>query len=448
MHILGRCRLRADRLPAAWVLVVAVVAIYAGAVRASFQFDDWNVIVSNPMVQSWPAFWSGMPGIRPLLKASYVASWTAGFGVAGFRVFNIALHAANALLVLTLARRLAPRLEMAQPSMAVLVAALVFALHPAQTEAVTYISGRSSALMATFCLLAVLAHLHAADSPSPHRWRVLSGLAFLGALAVKENAWALPGLLLLCDGVRPGFRWRSTFARLWPHGVVLVSAMVVVVWVPAYWRLLGASLATRSLGDNLLTQVDGVFRLITGPLLGIGLDIDPDLAVRSTWTIELAGKAAALGAVIVTAAVQWRRRPWLGFGLAWFFVALLPTNSVLPRLDVVNDRHLYLALVGPALIVGHLVAARTDGVRLGAVAAIVIILGVLTVHRNADYRTEIALWESTAVASPRKARVWNNLGYAYEQAGRRDEAIMAYDRALELDPDLWKARLNRRALLE
>lgn len=429
-------------------MVVAVVAVYAGAVRASFQFDDWNVIVANPMVQSWPAFWSGMPGIRPLLKASYTASWTAGFGVAGFRVFNIALHVANALLVLMLARRLAPRLVMAQPSIAVLVAALAFALHPAQTEAVTYISGRSSALMATFCLLAVLAHLRSDDDPSPRRWRMLSGLAFLGALAVKENAWALPGLLLLCDGIRPGFRWRSALARLWPHGLVLVSAMAVVLWIPAYWRLLGTSLATRSLGDNLLTQVDGVFHLITGPLCGIGLDIDPDLAVRTTWTMDLSGKAAALGAVIATAVVQWRRRPWLGFGLAWFFVALLPTNSVLPRLDVVNDRQLYLALVGPALIVGHLVATWTGAVRWSIVAAAVLLMGALTVARNADYRTEIALWESTALASPRKARVWNNLGYAYEQAGRRDEAILAYDRALELDPDFWKARLNRQALLQ
>lgn len=442
------CRLRADRLPAAWFVVVAVVAVYAGAVRASFQFDDWNVIVSNPMVHSWSAFWSGMPGIRPLLKATYTASWTAGFGVAGFRGFNIALHAGNALLVLTLVRRLAPKLAVAEPGIAALVAALVFALHPAQTESVTYISGRSSALMATFCLLALLAHMRADDGAAARRWRMLSGLAFLAALAVKENAWAVPGLLLLYEGLRPDFRWRSALARLWPHGLVLASALVMVLWVPAYWRLLGASLATRSLGDNLLTQVDGVFHLVTGPLCGIGLDIDPDLVVRTTWTMDLAGKAAALVAVIATAAIQWRRRPWLGFGLAWFFVALLPTNSVLPRLDVVNDRQLYLALVGPALIAGHLVAGRSARVRWMAVATIVLLAGTLTIARNRDYGTEVALWESTALASPRKARVWNNLGYAYEQAGRRDEAILAYDRALELDPEFWKARLNRQALLE
>jgi len=438
----------AQQLSAGWIVFVATVAVYAAAIGASFQFDDWNVIVANPMVQSWSAFWSGMPGIRPLLKVTYTASWTSGFGVAGFRAFNIALHAGNALLVLALVRRLAPSLQFAHPSVAALVAALIFALHPAQTEAVTYISGRSSALMATFCLAAVLAHLRAADDPSPQRWRMLSGLAFLAALAVKENAWALPGLLLLCEGIRTDFRWRSALARLWPHAVVLGLAMGLVLVVPSYWRLFGASLATRTLGENLLTQADGVFHLITGPLLGIDLCIDPDLSVRTAWTPDLAGKAAAIAGIVVTAMVQWRRRPWLGFGLAWFFVALLPTNSVLPRLDVVNDRHLYLALVGPAVIVAHLVACRARGIRWAALAAIVLLGGTLTVLRNEDYRTEVSLWEATAGTSPRKARVWNNLGYAYEQAGRRDEAILAYDRALELDPEFWKARLNRQALIE
>jgi len=144
--------------------------------------------------------------------------------------------------------------------------------------------------------------------------------------------------------------------------------------------------------------------------------------------------------------VQWRARPWLAFGIAWWFVALLPTNSVLPRLDVVNDRQLYLALVGPAIVVGNAVGTLSGRAGLTAIVVLAILLGGRTMMRNADYQTEVALWESTARGSPGKARVWNNLGHAYEQAGRRDDAVRAYDRAIELDPDFWKARLNRDAL--
>jgi tetratricopeptide (TPR) repeat protein len=444
---------RADGRGARALLVLAVVLAYANAVGASFQFDDFNVIVNNPMVHSWAAWWSGMPGIRPLLKVSYTANWTSGLGVAGFHVLNIALHATNALLVFALVRRLAPRLVVDAP--AAFFTALVFALHPAQTEAVTYVSGRSTALMAAFSLLAALAHLRANEAGARRRagdrvavlaWRAFSGLAFLCALAVKEHAWALPGLLLLCERLDASVRWRSSLARLWPHAVVLACAFAITLVVPSYWRLLGASLDTRSLGDNLLTQIDGVFHLFTGPLAGVGLNIDPDLPVRTAWTIDLVAKAALLVALPAIAVVQWRRRPWLGFGIAWCFVALLPTNSVLPRADVVNDRHLYLALVGPALVVAGFATRLPRTSWIAVAAAIALLLGAATALRNRDYATEVALWEATARTSPDKARVWNNLGWAWQQAGRIDDAKRAYDRAIELDPDFWKARLNRGAL--
>jgi hypothetical protein len=87
-----------------------------------------------------------MPGIRPLLKLSYAANWVLGPGPLGFHLFNLVCHAANALMVWLLLRRwlpaLAPRLEMS--AAAAFTAALLFALHPAQTEAVTYVAGRST----------------------------------------------------------------------------------------------------------------------------------------------------------------------------------------------------------------------------------------------------------------------------------------------------------------
>ncbi len=75
-------------------------------------------------------------------------------------------------------------------------------------------------------------------------------------------------------------------------------------------------------------------------------------------------------------------------------------------------------------------------------ALLAAVLGAATIARNRDYATEIALWEATVRTAPSKARAWNNLGYAYEQAGRRADARSAYERALSLDPDQYKARSN------
>lgn len=436
----------ADARRAATLLVALTALVWVSALSGTFQFDDWNVIVDNPLVRSWAAWWSGMPGIRPLLKLTYAACWTAGPGPAVFLAFNVGVHVANAWLVFALVRVLAPRLDLPAGAWTPSVAALVFALHPAQTEAVTYISGRSSSLAATCMLLSLLATLHADAAPRRFAWDLLAGLAFLAAFAVKETAWALPGLALLCRAwheAGPPPRRRAWF---WPHVVVLALGAALVVAIPAYWRLLGASLDTRSLGDNLLTQVDGVFHLLAGPLWGVALSIDPDLPVRDAWAPDLVAKAGVLLALLAVAAWQWRRRPWLAFGIAWWCIALLPTNSVLPRLDVVNDRQLYLALVGPAVIAARLLADLAGAPRLVMTAAVLALAAGGTVLRNADYRSEVALWEATALRSPGKARVWNNLGFAYEQAGRKDDAIRAYDRALAIDPEFWKARMNRGAV--
>ena len=92
------------------LLLIATVALaYANALDGPFQFDDWNVIVDNPAVHSWATWWHFMPGIRPLLKATYTANWTSGFGTAGFHAVNVVLHAINALLVREIVVALAPR---------------------------------------------------------------------------------------------------------------------------------------------------------------------------------------------------------------------------------------------------------------------------------------------------------------------------------------------------
>jgi tetratricopeptide (TPR) repeat protein len=136
--------------------------------------------------------------------------------------------------------------------------------------------------------------------------------------------------------------------------------------------------------------------------------------------------------------LQIRKRPWLGFGILWFFLHLAPTNSVIPRLDVANDRQLYLAGWGLFLLAAALVPRRA-AVPAVALAAL---LAAGSVARQLDYRSEIALWEADVRRAPWNARAHNNLGYAYQQAGRTADARRAYEAALIFDPGHIKARMN------
>jgi len=145
-----------------------------------------------------------------------------------------------------------------------------------------------------------------------------------------------------------------------------------------------------------------------------------------------------------------RSRPALAFGILWFFLWLAPTNSVLARLDVANDRQIYLALVGPAWLAawgaGHLRISR--GALMAGTVAAALILGTATWKRNEVYRNEIAFWEDVARKAPHNGRAFNNLGYAYAVAARDEEAEAALRRALAIDPGDVRAAVNLRLLRE
>ena len=416
---------------AAAVAAAALIA-YLPSLGGAFQFDDYNVIVDFPRVHSWQALWGGLAeGLRPVLQASYALNWTLDQRPLGFLAVNIALHALNAALLFLIGRRL-----FAKDEPAVLVAALLFALHPAQTEAVTYISGRSVSLMATFYLGALLLHLQ------ERRW--WSCLAFIAALATRETAVTLPAALLLADAVRGRIDWR----RQAPHWLILAAAALVFLVAPRYHELLVHGYSQRGLAENLLTQVGGVSYLVSRLVALHGYNIDPALPTLAQIDGLRAFEAAMLLALLCLGLVSLRTRSWLAFGVLWFFLQLAPTNSIVPRLDVANERQLYLASWGLFLALSMQIARiglPFKALRAAAIAAL-LICAAASVARQLDYADEITLWESSVRESPWNARARNNLGYAYYAAGRKADARREMETALLFDPGYLKARANLRLL--
>jgi tetratricopeptide (TPR) repeat protein len=416
------------------LLVAAALAAYANAFGGSFQFDDFNVIVRQGAVHSLGAWWVSMPGIRPLLKLSYALSWSAGGGTLAFHAVNVALHAANVLLVWMLLRELWSRMGVAQARAAAFAGALFFALHPAHTEAVTYISGRSVSMMAFFYLASLLAYLRGA-----RRW--VSPALFLAALATKEVAVTLPLALLLCEALdlRRPFDLRAVLGRQAPHWLVLGAAIALMAALPRYQEMLEASLALRPFAEQLHLQAAAIARHAGVLILALPPNIDPQLPA-----VPPVAGLAILAAIAVGFALL-RIQPWYALALLWFFLHLAPTNSLLARADPVNDRQLYLASIGPLALAGFAVALLPRW-RAAAIVAAAAFLGAATIARNQDYRSEVALWSDTVRKSPGSARAFNNLGYALQLEGRRAEARRAYEKALELDPELVQARINLKAL--
>jgi tetratricopeptide (TPR) repeat protein len=422
--------------PHAWsaAAAAAIAALaYLPSLGGVFHFDDYNVIVHYPTVHSWEAFFDRAAlGVRPLLKASYTLNWTLG---GGFHVLNIAFHAMNAALLFLIGDSLF------RDRRAALLAALLFALHPAATEAVTYISGRSSSLMAVFYLGALLAYLHGRS------WA--SAMLFVLAVATRETAVTLPAALLLCElcrAERPG--WKEILRRQWPHWALLAGGAVFLLLNQRYFDLVAYGYGERSLADNLITQVGGVSYLVLRLMSLQDYNIDPALPTLTGWTALTAFQAALLLGLVAVGAASLRARPWIAFGILWFFLQLAPTNSVVPRLDVANDRQLYLACWGMFLALS-VQFPRLNPPRAASTAAaaiVVVAFAAASILRQLDYRSEIALWESSVSLAPCNARGHNNLGYAYQLAGRIEDARREYRTALVFDPKHAKARLNLRFL--
>ena len=415
--------------PVALLASVAVLA-YLPSLIGPFHFDDYNVIVDYPTVHTWSTlFERAGAGVRAVLKASYVLNWTLDPGPLGFHFVNIALHALNTVLLFFIGKRLIPDNVRNYSVSPALLAALLFALHPMQTEAVTYISGRSSSLMATFYLGALLAYVRGAH------WTI-SCLLFVLAVATRETAVTLPAALLLIEVCR-GTAWRTIVQRQAAHWALLVAGAGVVLMNQRYFDLLAYGYGERSLGSNLLTQIGGISYLVWH-LVGLhDLNIDPALPTLTEWTPALAFQGLLLSTLLALGIASLRRRPWLAFGILWFFLQLAPTNSLVPRLDVANDRQVYLACWGLFLAL----AVQIEVPRVAATAVCILFAGA-SVMRQLDYRDEITLWEASVRSSPWNARAHNNLGYAYYQAGRKPEARREFETALALDRTQNKARAN------
>jgi tetratricopeptide (TPR) repeat protein len=440
----------------AFLVVLVVCLAYANALQAVFQFDDWDVIVRDPRVQSLAAWWDSLPGMRPLLKLSYALNHASGAGVGGFHTVNVVIHAGNGLLILFLIRRFATQLgeTPAAAGWLALATALLFVLHPVQTEAVTYASGRSTALSSLFALGSVAAWVNAREGTGhPIGLLLVSPLLMLAGIATKEPAAIVPAVLLLweaADASRP-FRWRAAVGRTGVHWLLLGLALVLAFSLPAYRDFLASSLATRSLAENLLAQTEGI-RYLAGQLLNIDrMNADPALPVSLDLGVQGALTLITIVVAVGLAMTNLRRFPLPAFAVLWFFLWLAPTNSLLPRLDLVNDRQLYVALVGPSLLLAAAIrrlAVYQAGLAVVAFALVLGLTGLATHLRNDVYRDEVTFWRDVVGQSPHNARAFNNLGVALADQCDLPRAAAAWQRALTLDPGYTRAAVNLQLLRE
>lgn len=424
--------------------MAAVVVAYFNSLSGEFVFDDIPAVLENPTIRSiWPLSDALSPprdsgvGGRPLANLSFALNHAiGGTDVRGYHLGNLLLHLGSGLLLFGIVRRTLQTIP-GLASRAVplgLAAALLWAVHPVATSAVTYVSQRTELLMA-FCYLATLyAFIRG--------WRLASVAACAFGMASKEVMVTAPVLVLLYDRVFVA----GSFHAAWRQRRGYYAALA------ATWLLLGYLLTTgldqRSVGfghgvsaiDYALTECRALLRYLAlafwpSPLV---FDYGP------VYAGDIAGSLLAGGAVLLllTRAMSalWRGSA-LGFAVAGFFVLLAPTSSFVPVAEQpIAENRMYLPLaflVAAVTVLGWCALGRWR--RAGLVLAVLALTG-LTVKRNADYRTGLGLWTDTVAKRPENVRAHFNLGVNLLKQRRDAEAIAAFEAAIRVKPDHVEAR--------
>jgi len=450
---------------ASGALLVVVLLCYANALPNGFVFDDHINLQNNPLLRKI----GNVPellisGFRPLREISYALDFALwGERPFGFHLTNILIHAANAVLVFLLIRRLIGDIASSA------IGALVFAIHPIQPDAVTYISGRRDVLFAFFYLASFhsyLAYRRVALDRNPPHWRRFALLYFalflflwgLGLIS-KEMAASLPFVILVwnfCDAWDKNVRaWVRRFLRAAREAFSRDKwlYMVLSLAVPAYtWYVVfvkGTSVRTLTgfnfWGGSFYTNLLTVIRVHAWYLKQLvyptpivqyygAFDISTSLL---EWRVILA--ILVVGAVIVAGFVLLDRNKLMAFAILSYFVMLLPVSQIIPHHELLADHYLYLPLMSFGLLVAVIIqqlSARTALVRRITYCTAGVMLAVLmfmTFSRNRVYRNDLTLWQANYAEVPNSIRAVFNLGSAYADSYPARAAEL-YKRCIVLDP--------------
>ena len=402
---------------------------------------------------NWPLTW-----LSHMADVSLFGSWAGGHHLA-----SVALHAANAALVVTFIRSLG------LPAAAAMFCGVVFAVHPVQVESVAWVSERKTLVSSCFMLLALLAYVTAGrrccaagpqatamSSAAVLTWTGLGGLALLG----KPMAVVLPVLLLLLD-LWPLRRWaagdvRSNAGLLIEKLPLFALALATGLWTIVAQGQAGAvrDLEAFPLAARLANAVCATAEYLGMLVWPVNLAVFyPHPGWRPEWQVLLAT------AVLATISwLCWRRRndePALLVGWLWFLVSLAPMIGVIQVGDQARaDRYLYLAMLGPLIaLAGATVAgapgipwqpsrgeAETDRLWAWGTVAVAVVCLPLTWRQAGVWRDSHSLFSHALAAGHESAVARNNLGLTLTESGRPADALTHLQRAVELradDADAW-----------
>ncbi|HJU43625.1 MAG TPA: tetratricopeptide repeat protein [Vicinamibacterales bacterium] len=451
------------------VALTAVVLTYSNHFSNDFHFDDEHTIQNNLFVRDLaniprffrdPATFSSLPAnqsYRPFLTTTLAVDYRLAGGLKPvmFHITSFTLFLMQCIALLALYRRL---MDHSRPHdmnrWLALFAAAWYALHTAIAETVNYIIARSDILSTLGTVLTVVMY---ASGGRARTWHLYLIPAAAAVLSKEQGAMAAPILFVYTAlferqvSLRDLLRPREFFATLrpvLPAFVVCTGILLFGMWLSVNFTPGGSRV------PYLITQPSVLLHYALMFVAPVHLSADADWR---PFTTVFDGRV--LAGLLFIAAATWttfvtsRRRATrpIAFGILWFFLALVPTSSVIPLAEVMNDHRMYFPFVGAVLSVTWalgLALSRLRPTPLLTPAVTIAAIAVLAAHaagtwqRNIVWRTEESLWRDVTVKSPRNGRGLMTYGVIQMAKGNFSSAEDYFNRALQYSPQYAYLHVN------
>lgn len=459
-----------------WLVIGAIVLLtfiaYHRTFTYPFHFDGQTNIQAKLAAKE--ITWDSFPtGPRSLVDLSWQLNHRiGGENTLGYHVVNYIIHVAASLLLLgfvysTLRLPNIPESFQANALTLAATIAILWAIHPLQTQSVTYITQRYESLMGLFFLLTMVCLCRGSTAARATGWYVGCIAAGLAATLCKEVAIVLPLVMLWYDRAFLASSWAEILRkRWWVYGGVFCGWLILA-------QVFGVSLDSLERGgaviveDTLYTEA-GVVRRTVGPLeylysqgraipFYLQLTLFPvgqslDHGWRASFSLaEVIWPGIVV--VLLLGLTIWAifKAPRLSFLGGWFFLILAPTSSILPIRDIVFEHRMYLPLAAvlSAIVLGIFAllkswegAGKRESMQMTASQGLMVLLvllvaiyGSVTIARNEVYRSDFAMWQDVIDKNPRHARAYHGMAHSFVMRDDWESAIPYLEKTIELDPE-------------
>ncbi len=449
-------------------LVVLVFLIYSSGMNGPFIFDDMSNIEYNPHIRLTELSFDGLKkaafdspaGSRPVANVSFALNyWLHDESTVGFHLLNVLTHATAGIFLyfficITL-KTPALNSKFENYKWIAFISALIWVVHPLQSQSVTYLVQRMNSLAALFYIMALFFYARGRNSQvAKNRWLWFGACAAAGLLAFgsKQTAATLPFFIFLYEWYfLQDLSWPWFKRRILPLAGVLILfgalALLYLNFDPLETILRGYDKRDFTLLQRALTQFRVVIFYISLLIFPhpSRLNLDRDFTVSQS-IIDPVTTLLCMAAIAGLLFLAWRlaaKQRLVSFTILWFLGNLVIESSVI-GLEIIFDHRTYLpsmlvCLMAVALLYGRL---QPKWLGVGVLAAVVGVLSFWTYERNAVFRDQITIWGDCVAKSPDKARPHNNLGIFLKKKGKVKEAVTHFKTALVIDPDYPSAHIN------